>query len=201
MKRTATAAGRNREPILQALRDVLAPEARILEVGSGTGQHAQFFTEHMPGWLWQPTDRDDASLASIEAHRAEVGRGNFLPALRLDAAGAEWPNVPGGYDAVFSANVIHISPWSVGVGLIDGASRVLSPEGLLILYGPFRFSGEFTAESNAAFDARLRGEDPSWGVRDVDDIRREAAGRGFLAPRVVPMPANNHVMVFGRGGG
>ena len=199
MKRTAAAAARNREPILLALRDLLAPETRILEVGSGTGQHAQFFTEHMPGWIWQPTDLDPGNLASIEAHRAEVGRDNFLPAVRLDAGVAEWPKGP--FDAVFSANVIHISPWSVGVGLIDGASRMLAPGGLLILYGPFRLSGKFTAESNAAFDARLRGDDPSWGVRDVDDIQREAAARGFLAPRVVPMPANNHVMVFGRGGG
>jgi SAM-dependent methyltransferase len=170
----------------------------VLEVGSGTGQHAQFFTENMPGWTWQPTDLDPANLDSIEAHRAEVSRDNFLPAVRLDASGSEWPSVSSDYDAVFSANVIHISPWDVGVGLIAGAARVLKPDGLFLLYGPFRFSGVFTADSNAAFDARLRGEDPSWGVRDVDDIRREADARGFLAPRVVPMPANNHVLVFGR---
>jgi SAM-dependent methyltransferase len=185
MKRTAPAADRNREPILDALRELLGPGARVLEVGSGTGQHAQFFTENMPGWIWQPTDLDPANLASVEAHRAEVNRDNFLPPLRLDAASSKWPSGP--FDAVFSA-----------IGLIDGAARMLNPSALLILYGPFRFSGSFTADSNAAFDARLRGEDPSWGVRDVDDLQREALARGFLAPRVVPMPANNHVLVFER---
>jgi SAM-dependent methyltransferase len=199
MKRTAPAANRNREPILDALRALLGPGARVLEVGSGTGQHAQFFTENMPGWIWQPTDLDPANLASVEAHRAEVNRDSFLPALRLDAAGTEWPSGP--FDAVFCANVIHISPWRVALGLIDGAARVLTPTGLFILYGPFRFSGAFTADSNAAFDARLRSEDPSWGVRDVGDIQREALARGFLAPRVVPMPANNHVLVFERAEG
>lgn len=175
---------------------MLAPTARVLEVGSGTGQHANFFTQAMPDWTWQPTDLDEMNLSSIEAYREEARQPRFLPAVRLDAASSEWP--PARYDAVFSANVIHIAPWSVALGLFDGAARVLEPTGLLVLYGPFRFSGAFTAESNAAFDARLRGADPSWGVRDLDDIRRETAARGFDEPRIVPMPANNHVLVFGR---
>jgi SAM-dependent methyltransferase len=196
MKRSAPASLRNRAPILDALRALIAPDSRILEVGSGTGQHADFFTENMSSWIWQPTDLDDSNLASIEAYRVEAGRANFLRPLRLDASGADWPRDP--YDAVFSANMIHIAPWPVAIGLLEGASRALGPSGLLLLYGPFRFSGEFTAESNAAFDARLRSEDAAWGVRDIDDILREALARGFDVPRIIPMPANNHVLAFAR---
>lgn len=198
MKRSAPAASRNRAPILEVLRELLGPRSHVLEVGSGTGQHADFFTEHVPGWRWQPTDFDDANLASIDAHRTDANRDNFLPPVRLDARSTEWPAER--YDAVFSANVIHIAAWPVALGLFTGAARVLEPAGLLVLYGPFRFSGEFTAESNAAFDARLRGDDTEWGVRDVDDIRRETLARGFEPPRIIPMPANNHVLVFVRAG-
>jgi len=198
MKRNAAAALRNRAPILEVLRGLFAPQCHVLEVGSGTGQHADFFTENVPGWRWQPTDLDDANLASIDGYRADAGRDNFLPPVRLDAHSTEWP--PEHYDAVFSANMIHIAPWPVALGLFGGAARVLEPSGLMVLYGPFRFSGQFTAESNAAFDARLRGDDPEWGVRDLDDICRETAASGFEPPRIVPMPANNHVLVFGRAG-
>jgi SAM-dependent methyltransferase len=194
MKRSAPAALRNRAPIFEVLRELIGPTGHVLEVGSGTGQHADFFTEHAPGWRWQPTDLDAANLASIEAYRTEAGRQNFLPALRLDARGTDWPRER--YDAVFSANMIHIAPWPATLGLLTGAARVLAPSGVLVLYGPFRFSGAFTADSNAAFDARLRGEDPTWGVRDLDDLLREALSRGFAAPRVFPMPANNHVLAF-----
>jgi SAM-dependent methyltransferase len=196
MKRSAAAALRNRVPIQEVLQQLLGSESRVLEVGSGTGQHAELFTETMPGWLWQPTEVDDANLASIEAYRTEAARPNFLPALRFDVRDEAWPGQ--GYDAVFSANVIHITPWTVTLALLAGAARVLAPSGLLVLYGPFRFSGAFTADSNAAFDARLRGEDPDWGVRDVEDLQREALARGFALPRMIPMPANNHVLAFAR---
>jgi len=195
-KRHAAAAERNREPILSALREILGEAARVLEVGSGTGQHAAFFTERMPGWTWQPTDPEPASLGSIEAYRREAAAANFLPPVKLDASGASFPGAS--YDAVFSANVIHIAPWSVALGILEGAASVLAGSGVLVLYGPFRFSGTFTAESNAAFDARLRGEDPSWGVRDVDDLTLEAMARGFERPRAMPMPVNNHLLVFRR---
>lgn len=194
MKRSAPAALRNRAPILEVLKDVLGPEARVLEVASGTGEHADFFTQSVTGWIWQPTDVDAANLASIEAYRMEAARQNFLPASKLDAAGSDWPVTR--YDAVFSANMIHIAPWPVALGLFAGAAQVLESAGALVLYGPFRFSGAFTAESNAAFDARLRGEDPTWGVRDLNDIQRETSARGFEPARVIPMPANNHVLVF-----
>lgn len=197
MKRSAAAALRNRDPILRVLRDVFGPVRRVLEIGSGTGQHADYFTENVPGWRWQPTDLDPANLDSIDAYRREAARDHFLPPVALDTRSDDWPSGP--FDAVFSANVVHISPWSVAVALIDGAARVLPVGGLLVLYGPFRFSGRFTADSNAAFDARLRSEDPEWGVRDVDDLQREAVARGFAPPRVIDMPANNHVLVFERG--
>jgi len=196
MKRSAPAALRNCAPILDVLRGLFGPAPRVLEVGSGTGQHADFFTEAMPGWVWQPTEVDDASLASIEAYRHDGGRRNFLPARKLDVRTDDWPAER--YDAVFCANVIHIAPWDVAIGLIDGAGRVLGPSGILVLYGPFRFSGTFTADSNAAFDARLRSEDAAWGVRDVDDLSKEARARGFDAPRIVAMPANNNVLAFAR---
>lgn len=196
MKRIAPAALRNRAPILDVLRDLLGAESRVLEVASGSGQHADFFTENMPGWTWQATDVDDANLASVEAYRAETRRANFLPALRLDACSSDWPVER--YEAVFSANMIHIAPWSAALGLFDGATRVLGPRGLLVLYGPFRFSGSFTSESNAAFDASLRAQDSAWGARDLDDLLRETSARGFGPPRVVSMPANNHVLVFAK---
>lgn len=196
MKRSAPAALRNRGPILEALQGVLPPACHVLEVGSGTGQHSDFFTERAPGWRWQPTDRDDENLECIAAYRADAKRENFLPPQRLDVTSDDWP--PGPYDAVFSANMIHIAPWAAAIGLFAGAERVLGPDGLLVLYGPFRFSGAFTAESNAAFDARLRSENPTWGLRDLDDLRREGDARGFAAPTIVAMPANNHVLVFAR---
>lgn len=197
MKRNAPAALRNRAPILEALRGIFRPQSRVLEVGSGTGQHADYFTENVPGWRWQPTDLDHANLASIAAYRTDAGRENFMSPVLLDTRSTEWPSGP--YDAVFSANMIHIAPWPVALGLFAGAARVLEPVGMLVLYGPFRFSGRFTSESNAAFDARLRGDDPEWGVRDLDDIRRETLACGFEPPRIFEMPANNHVLAFVRG--
>lgn len=196
MKGHAPATARNREPILAALRRLLPADARVLEVGSGTGEHAAFFGAAMPAWTWQPTDPNPAALASIDAHRRTVRAAGLLPAVALDARSDDWP--PGPFDAVFSANVIHNAPWPVCVGLLDGASRVLAPGGLLLLYGPFRFDGVFLAASNAAFDARLRAEDPEWGVRDVAELGREARSRGFAAPLRTALPANNHLLAFRR---
>lgn len=196
MKRNAPAAERNQAPILEALRRVLPAHARVLELGSGTGQHVAHFTASVPGWSWQPTDPKPDALSSIEAYREDTTSPGFLAPVALDARDASW--LPGPFDAVFAANVIHISPWAVCEALVSGASRVLREGGVLVLYGPFRFSGAFTSESNAAFDARLRSDDPAWGVRDVDDVRRVALAAGFTEPEVIAMPANNHVLVFRR---
>lgn len=196
MKGHAPATLRNREPILAALRGLLPATARVLEIGSGTGEHAAFFCDAMPAWTWQPTDASPTALASIEAHRRTADASGLLPPRALDARTTDWPAGP--FDAVFSANVIHIAPWTVCLGLLDGAGRVLGADGLLVLYGPFRFDGAFLADSNAAFDARLRAEDPEWGVRDVAELTREARARGFAEPERIALPANNHLLAFRR---
>jgi hypothetical protein len=148
----------------------------------------------MPRWVWQPTDTKPDALSSIEEYRKESSSPGFLPALELDAASEEWPGGP--YDAVYCANVIHISPWSVCVAILRGAARALPQGGKMLFYGPYRFAGVLSPESNQAFDARLRGEDSSWGIRDVVDIANAARPLGFGEYRAIAMPANNHVLVF-----
>ncbi|MRG94168.1 DUF938 domain-containing protein [Polyangium spumosum] len=194
MKRRAPAAERNREPILDVLQRVLPDGAFTLEIASGSGQHAAHFAAHLPGVTFQPTDPDPAAITSIEAYRAELDLPNFLGPLRLDAAEDTWPVTRA--DAVVCINMIHIAPFRACEGLFRGAARILPPGGVLFTYGPYRFSGAFTAPSNEAFDASLREMDPSYGVRDVDDLDRLASQWGFVREETVPMPANNHCLVF-----
>ena len=197
-RRESAAAARNRGPILEVLRGYLNAPGRVLEVGSGTGQHASCFARALPAIEWQPTDRDDALFDSIRAWAAHEGVARPLAPQLLDATGSEWPEGP--FDAVFSANVVHISPWEVCLGLLDGAARVLRPGGHLFLYGPFRIGGRHTAPSNEAFDQDLRRRDPSWGVRDLERVQAEAAARGLVLVERVAMPANNQTLVFRRVG-
>ncbi len=194
MKRHAPAAERNRDPILEVLRRVLPETGTVLEIACGTGQHAVHFAGELPRLRWQPTDPSPEAVSSAAAWRAEVGLPNLLAPRQLDARDPSWPAA----DAVFCANMVHISPWESAVGLLAGAGRVLAPGAPLVTYGPYRFAGRFTAESNAAFDASLRGRDPSWGVRDVDDLAAEAARHGLALDETVDMPANNHVLVWRR---
>jgi SAM-dependent methyltransferase len=196
MKQHAAAAERNRVAIADVLAALLDQDARVLEVGSGTGQHAAYFTERMPRLLWQSSDARPEALASIAAYRDDACSHGFLPPLLLDVQAAAWPGGP--FDAVFSANVIHIASWSVCVAIVEGAARVLRPGGKLVFYGPFRFHGTLSPESNVAFDARLRAEDAHWGIRDIDEITAVASAVGFGAPSVHAMPANNHVLCFPR---
>jgi SAM-dependent methyltransferase len=193
---SAPAAARNREPILAVLRDYLPRPALVLEIASGTGEHAVWFSSALSDLTWQPTDLDRTALDSIAARRDAEGPPNLLPPLWLDAASGTWPVARA--DAVVAINMIHIAPWSATQGLIVGAARVLTPGGLLVLYGPFREAGEHTGAGNAAFDARLRARDPSWGVRDVDEIAALADRHGFKAPERIAMPANNLTVVFRR---
>jgi cyclopropane fatty-acyl-phospholipid synthase-like methyltransferase len=195
VKRYAPATQRNREPILAVLREVLQG-GRVLEIASGTGEHAVFFARALPACIWQPTDVDDSALASISAHRADDGPANLLAPERLDVRDGDWGTAARTLEAIVCINMIHIAPWQVCECLFEGASRCLPASAPLVTYGPYRFHGEFTAPSNAAFDARLRGEDPQWGVRDVDDIERLAQRTGFSRERTVSMPANNHTLVF-----
>ena len=194
---SAPAASRNREPILRVLRDILPRPGLVLEIASGSGEHAMWYATAFPDVTWQPTDRDPEALTSIASWRDTAGPPNLLPPLSLDAAADTWPVARA--DAVVSINMIHIAPWRAAQGLIAGAARVLSKNGLLFLYGPFRENGAHTSPGNAAFDADLRARDPSWGIRDLDDVAALASRHGFKAPERIPMPANNLSLVFRRG--
>jgi SAM-dependent methyltransferase len=195
-RRHAPATDRNRQPILEVLARVLPPQGIVLELASGTGQHAAYFAAALPGLIWQPSDLDPEGFASISAWAASAGVANVRPPIRLDATQEPWPVDT--VDAVFNANMIHISPWPVCVGLMRGAGSHLAPGGVLVLYGPFRVAGAHTAPSNAAFDADLRQRDPAWGVRDLEAVIEAAATSGLVFEERVPMPANNQTLVFRR---
>jgi cyclopropane fatty-acyl-phospholipid synthase-like methyltransferase len=199
MKLHAPATLRNRTFILDVLRRVLAGRTDVLEIASGSGEHAVFFASELPEIGWQPTDPDSGAVASVEAHRAEAGLSNVRPARVLDVRADDW-GVPAA-DAVVCINMIHIAPWAAAEGLFRGAARLLPAGAPLYLYGPFRFEGRFTAPSNEAFDASLRERDSAWGVRDLDEVTALAEGVGFARAEVVAMPANNHSVVFRRIGG
>ncbi len=194
--RVAPAVARNRAAIAEVLQSRLPQPGTVVEIASGSGEHAVYFCAAMPGLTWQPTDRDDAALASIEAWRAQARLANLLPPVRLDAATADWP--VGRADAVVAINMIHIAPWAATLGLMAGAARLLAPGGLLYLYGPYRQDGQHTADSNAAFDADLQARDAQWSVRDLGDVVAAAAAEGLALDRVIPMPANNLSVLFRR---
>ncbi len=193
----APATQRNREPILEVLRRTLPSQGTVLEVASGTGEHAAFFAPQFPRLAWQPSDADPASRVSIAAWTAGID--TVRPPLALDAASSAWPLSAA--DAVLCINMIHIAPWPATEGLVAGAARILPAGGLLFLYGPYKRDGRHTAPSNAAFDASLRARDPAWGVRDLGDVSALAAKAGFNLAEVVEMPANNLSVLFRRQAG
>jgi SAM-dependent methyltransferase len=190
----APATERNRAPILEVLRRALPSQGSVLEIASGTGEHAAFFAPHFPRLVWQPSDADPAARASIAAWTA--GMDNVRVPLALDAASSAWPLAAA--DAVLCINMIHIAPWPATEGLVAGAARLLPVGGLLFLYGPYQRDGRHTAPSNAAFDASLRARDPAWGVRDLGDVSALATQAGFRLAEVVEMPANNLSVLFRR---
>lgn len=190
------AAARNRGPILDLLARVLPPMGTALEIAAGSGQHAAHFAAALPGWTWQPSDADPAALASIAAWCA--GLPSVLPPLRIDALASVWPGVPERIDAVYCANLLHIAPWAACPALMQGAARHLTPDGLLVLYGPFIEDGMPTAPSNLAFDADLRARNAAWGLRRLADVATQARSAGLALRERVAMPANNLVLVFGR---
>lgn len=185
---------RNKGPILEVFRRVLPETGTVLEIGSGSGQHAAFFAASLPGLEWVPSDIDPDNLASIRIWRAEAGLPNLTAPVVLDVLDREWG--VGEIDVVFSANMIHIAPWECCRGLLAGARRHITSGGLLILYGPFRIGGAHTAASNAEFDESLRARDSRWGVRDLEAVCEEA--RGFDLEERIEMPANNQTLVFRR---
>jgi hypothetical protein len=194
VRKHAAATQRNRDVIASVLRDVLPPDGLVLELASGSGEHAVHFASLFPRLTWQPSDPDPHALASIEAWRNHAGFANILPPLQIDAAAPEWPIEEA--DAVLCINMTHISPWSATQGLIAGAQRLLKPGMPLYFYGPFNQAGVALAPSNAAFDASLRERNSDWGLRAVEDVIALARQHGFGRHRIVDMPANNLSVIF-----
>jgi SAM-dependent methyltransferase len=187
---------RNRGPILDVLRRVLPTEGLVLEIASGSGEHACYFAERLPSLFWQPTDSDPDALASIAAHRTAANAPNLLPPLHLDVTSAQWPVQHA--DVVMCNNMIHISPWAATEGLIAGAARTLQAGGILFLYGPYKIDGRHTAPSNHDFDIDLKRRNPAWGIRDLADVKDLAHRHGFDLAETVPMPANNLSVILRR---
>ena len=192
----APAVARNRDPILAVLRRVLPTEGTVLEIASGSGEHAVYFAAGLPNLTWQPTDVDPIALRSISAHRDAGGLANLLAPVELDVQALSWPVERA--DGVVCINMLHIAPWSAAEGLMAGAGRVLPVGGVLYLYGPFQDNGRHTATSNAVFDASLKARNPEWGLRDVADISHLAASKGLDQVGQIQMPANNLSLVFRR---
>jgi SAM-dependent methyltransferase len=196
MKRHAPAAERNRDPIAHVLRQVLPASGLVLEVASGTGQHAAWFAGAFPDLMWRPSDPNPDSLASIAAWREEAALPNLLAPVRLDAQAWPWPVERA--DAILCVNMVHISPWAATLGLLRGAAALLRPSAPLILYGPYRRADALTAPSNEVFDLSLKSRDPSWGLRNLDDVSGAAEAQGLRFERLFEMPANNLTLVYRR---
>ncbi|RJG06811.1 DUF938 domain-containing protein [Noviherbaspirillum cavernae] len=195
-KQFSAACERNRDPILQILREVFADRRHVLEIGSGTGQHAVHFAAHLPHLRWQTSDLP-RNHSSIIAWQDEAGLPNVMPPLALDAGGDAWPAGP--FDAVFSANTCHIMAWHEVEGMFAGIGRVLGRDGVLCIYGPFNYEGKFTSESNARFDTALKEQAPHMGIRDVEEVNRLAREQGLELQADHAMPANNRLLVWRRG--
>ncbi|MBV9883616.1 MAG: DUF938 domain-containing protein [Sphingomonadaceae bacterium] len=195
-RRSAPHVARNAAPIAEVLRRVLPARGLVLEVASGSGEHALHFAREFPKLLFQPSDPEPAALRSIEAWRAAAGLFNLLPAVPLDARARDWP--VSAADAILCINMVHISPWSATEGLMRGAGRLLGSGAPLYLYGAYRQEGVETAPSNLAFDESLRAREAQWGVRDLEEVAAEAEKNGLVLEEVVPMPANNLSVVFRR---
>lgn len=195
-KRHAPATRRNRDAITAVLAEWLPSTGTVLEIASGSGEHAVHFAAAFPALDWQPSDPDSAALASIAAWSAEAGLANVAPPLRIDAAAEAWPLTQA--DAVLCINMLHISPWASTPGLFAGAARLLPAGAPLILYGPYVEPDVPTADSNRAFDASLRERDPAWGLRDTEAVKTAAADAGMRFAERRAMPANNLMLLFRR---
>jgi SAM-dependent methyltransferase len=186
---------RNRGPILEVLTPRLPNTGVVLEIAAGAGEHAVYNAAALPNLFWLPTDPDPDALASIAAWRDYAALPNVLPPLRLDASDPDaWPTDP--VDAVVNINMIHISPWAATRGLMTGAGRLLSPGGVLFLYGPFIEPSFATAPTNVSFDQSLRSRDPAWGIRRLDEVKAQAAKNGLELSERIAMPANNLALFF-----
>jgi Protein of unknown function (DUF938) len=208
LRRYAPATDRNRQPILDILRQVLPPTGTVLEISSGTGEHATFFAPQLAPLFWLPSDPNPDARASITAWQqsepcvgaASPMENRVYPPIDLDASNPNW-SIAANYlpiTAIVNINMIHIAPRSAYLGLIAGVSRLLSPGGIFYLYGPFKREGVHTAPSNAAFDESLRDRNPEWGIRDLEETIDLAEGANLALEKIYPMPANNLSVVFKR---
>jgi hypothetical protein len=196
------AADRNKQPILEVLREVLPERGLALEIAAGTGQHTAWFAAGLPGWTWQPTDLDSSSIQAIAGWVDAAGIRNVRPAVLLDVRDAPWPQASQPFqevfDAIFCANMLHITPWESCTALMQGAERHLAASGVLITYGPYLEAGVRTSSGNQSFDASLRASNPSWGLRRLEDVTSEAEQAGLVLRQRLAMPANNLLLVWGR---
>lgn len=203
-RRSAPAALRNREPIADVLSQWLPDSGLVLEIASGTGEHAVYFAERFPQLTWQPSDVHADALTSIVAWREATRLPNIREPIIIDASSPDWTidradavlRENSGFDVVVNLNMVHISPWSAAIGLLNGAARVLKRGGALMLYGPWLKGDIETAPSNLIFDRQLRELDPEWGLRRVEDFEAEALALGFALEQVRQMPANNLMLLF-----
>ena len=196
MKKHAPATLRNRAALLSVLSHELPEWGTVLEVASGSGEHAVYFAENLPQLAWQPTDPDPQALASIAAYRAEYAGVNLREPIALDASAPEQWGIEQA-DAIVCINMVHISPWEATQGLFKGAETLLAlSKGPLILYGPYIQSDVDTAPSNLDFDSSLRARNPEWGLRHVEAVTDLASRHGFALAERHDMPANNLTLVF-----
>lgn len=191
----APATARNRDVILDVLKEHLPHTGILYEIAAGTGEHALYFSEAFPDVLWHPTDIDESHLISIDAWRNHSGTENLQPASYFNVLGDIFPEST---DAILAINLIHIAPWQVAKTLIEKAGSTLKTGGILFLYGPYQQNGNHTSESNAAFDISLKSRNPDWGIRHMEDITLLAEKNGFSEPTIIPMPANNFSLIFKR---
>lgn len=191
----SAACERNREPILAVLRDALADAKTVLEIGSGTGQHAVFFGAALPHVTWQTSDLPQ-NHASIHGWINEAKLPNVQPPIEFDVSSDNWPAGP--FDAVFTANTCHIMAWDDVLAMFAGVARVLRPGGVFCVYGPFNYGGKFTSESNALFDMSLKAQGAHMGVRGFEDVDRVAREQGMVLVKDHEMPAHNRLIVWRR---
>ena len=208
----AAATLRNRQPILEVLQEILPPRGTVLEIASGTGEHSIYFAPRLQPRQWWPSEPNPVLRASIEAWRSHSPSDNLYPSIDLNARDRVWPieaAMPSGaiategwpenpIVAIVNINMIHISPWAACLGLMAGAGRILPPDGILYLYGPYKRDGKHTAPSNQEFDRALRSSDPEWGVRDVEAVIDAAKAENLTFLKIIEMPANNLSVIFQR---
>lgn len=185
----------NRQPILDVLRNELADRTRLLEIGSGTGQHAVYLAAEFPQLIWQTSDVSEVH-EGINAWLDEAGLANVRPPLALNVSRDNWPAQP--FDAVFSANTVHIMSWPDVVRLFEGVGKILQGDGVFCLYGPFNYEGRYTSDSNARFDQWLKQRDPLSGIRDFEAVQEQAAKANLVLKEDYAMPANNRTLVWSK---